>query len=528
MTVHGSHTVVSHELREQRLKQCKGSLCVRRNGQLPKARSFTVLTGLGPDHNLGVYINSVDTVERAMTERSFLCKEGDIFRPPLPTGPSSFRTPEFSEFQRLVSGKMPRLPIMSCQQVVDTYVGYKKRIYAQAMCSLDVEPLTVKDSHLRAFVKFEKQDVGKAPRVINPRSARYNLRLGKYLKHAEHKFYSSINKAFGARTPATVIKGFNADRSADILFAKWNVFAEPVAVGLDASKFDMHVGKHALQYEHSFYKALFPESGELRQLLQWQLVNRGVAVALDGTVKFELHGTRCSGDLNTSLGNCILMCAMIWSWARERGVDIELANNGDDCVAIMEKAQLQAFTQGLSTWFRSRGFAMVVEPPVDEFEQIEFCQTRPVQLQSGWRMVRKLEACLLKDPMCLLVVPNDKVYRKWLGAIGTCGEALASGVPVLSRFYDIFKREGVECGEAMLREVYRNRSQLQLARGVDRCEVDARARVSFYYAFGLLPDEQLALEQYFDLYQLDLALSSPVPRDMVVLNPGYNIASQSN
>nr|QRQ90220.1 MAG: hypothetical protein 1 [Riboviria sp.] len=503
---------------------CAGSLCVRRNGLLNKTRCFTVASGLGPDHNLGVYNNSVDTIERAFTERYFLCLDGEGFRPAFKVGPSAFTTPEFSEFSRLVSDAMPALPVLSSQQVVDSYRGPKQRVYQAAYESLMQDAVTETDSLLSAFVKFEKQDVCKAPRVINPRSARYNLRLGKYLKHAEHHFFKAINKAFGGRTQATVIKGYNADQSAEILRQKWELFWDPVAIGLDASKFDMHVSVRALRYEHAFYAALFPRNKELRKLLRWQLRNRGTARAVDGTVKFEMSGTRCSGDLNTSLGNCLLMCAMVWCYAREMGIDVELANNGDDCVVFLERKHATAFRAWIPQWFRKRGFAMTVEDTVEEFEQVEFCQTKPVELQSGWRMVRNLSAVLNKDPMCLLPVPNGKVYRKWLDAVGTCGGTLSKGVPVHGEFYKVFKRNGQDCGR-LINEVYRNRSQLQLAQGVRDSTIDARSRVSYYYAFGILPDEQVAAETHFTNYKLDHEFGTPVPRDLLILNPGFNIAT---
>lgn len=526
MTVHGNTTQLDPKLRDQRIEQCRGSLCVRRNGLLPKTRVYTVATGFGPDHNLGVYNNSVDTIERAFTERYFLCKDVEGFRPAFEVGPSSFRTAEFSEFRRLVIDAMPRLPVLTDQQVVDAYHGPKRRVYQAALHSLQEEDLKVQDSHLTAFVKFEKQDVCKAPRVINPRSPRYNLRLGKYLKHAEHRFFDAINHAFGSRTPATVIKGFNADDSAAVLRSKWDCFRRPVAIGLDATKFDMHVSRYALKYEHSFYTNLFPGISELRKLLRQQLVNQGVARAQDGSVKFRMEGTRCSGDLNTSLGNCILMCAMIWSYAKELNIDIELANNGDDCVVFMEEREARVFREGVPTWFRRRGFSMQVEDDATEFEQIEFCQTHPVELSTGWRMVRNLSAVMRKDPMCLIPVPNGKVYRKWLGAVGTCGGKLSSGVPVHEAVYEVFSRHGVDSGK-LLHEVYRNRSQLQLASGIATAHTDARSRVSYYYAFGVLPDDQIQLERYYQQLQLDIELRPAIPRDMLVLQPGFNIVTES-
>lgn len=523
MRVHGSNTRVSQSLRELRARKCRGQLSVHRNGRSAKTREFVVLTGFSPEHNLGVYNNNVDTIERALTERYFLCKDGEGFRPAFEVGPSDYRTPELSEFRREVLAHMPHLPILSSSAVVEMYRGPKWKVYEAARRSLQEERLTAEDARLTMFSKFEKQDVAKAPRGINPRSSRYNLRLGKFIKHAEHHFFSAINKAFGRRTPATVIKGFNADRSAEILLNKWQEFAHPVAVGLDATKFDMHVSVPALQYEHSFYTSLFPGNKELVQLLQWQLKNRGTAYTKDGKVKFEMEGTRCSGDLNTSLGNCIIMCALVWEYAHIRGVRVELANNGDDCVVFMEEHDLPRFMDGFARWFRTKGFAMVVEEPVYEFEQIEFCQTHPVQLVTGWRMVRNLTAVLRKDPMCLIPIPNRKVYTKWLDAVGTCGGALSGGVPLHHAFYEMFKRNGTPSGK-LVEQVYRNRSQLFLGRGLRAgISIDAVARVSYYYAFGVLPDTQVVIEEILRKAELDLSIDSTVEREWLQLLPGFNV-----
>jgi len=521
--VHGSNTETTDALRRQVELECRGRLCVRRNGMTAKTRRFFVTAGFTPDHNLGVYNNNVDTIERALIERYFLCKDGDHFRPAFKVGPSSYKSEHFVTFRSLVLGKLESFPVLTRQQVVDSYRGAKYKSYAQAMLSLQRNPLTKADSLLTSFSKFEKVDVSKPPRVINPRSKRYNLELGRYIKRAEHSYFKAINFAFGALTPATVIKGYNADASASILFQKWSRFRDPVAIGLDATKFDMHVSVCALKYEHSFYTAKFPGDLRLRRLLRWQLHNRGTAYAADGTIKFEMHGTRSSGDLNTSLGNCILMCSIVWAYCQNLGIQIELANNGDDCVVFMERRDEPLFRSSLCSFFKLRGFAMVLEETVDEFEQVEFCQTRPVQLATGWRMVRNLPAMLRKDPMCLIPLPNAKVYRKWLDAVGTCGTILCSGVPVAHAFYDVFKKHGVNCGR-LIDEVFKNRSQLTAMKGVrEGTNIDARARVSYYYAFGVTPDLQVVFEDYLRTAVLDVNFEPPIYRSQLRLSPGFNI-----
>jgi len=286
--VDGSSASVEPALLEQVKTQCMGKLCVNRNGEPYKARKFVVTTGLGSNHNLGVCHNNIDVIERAMVERYFLCKQDDgSYRPAYNVSPTAYNVKFLKEFRTIVAADMPRLPRLERQQVVDCYHGPKKRVYTKAHESLILDPLVEKDSFLTSFVKFGKQDVSKAGRIINPRSPRYNLELGRFLKHSEHHYFNAINKAFGKRTSATVIKGFNADISAQILHDKWSRFINPVAIGLDASKFDMHVSTAALKYEHSFYRLLFPGSRRLKQLLNWQLVNRVLLIYL--MVKLNLR-----------------------------------------------------------------------------------------------------------------------------------------------------------------------------------------------------------------------------------------------
>lgn len=523
--MYGTDTVVNESLVERVATDKVGKLCIRRNGCPTKPRKYVVIERFGLNHNLGVFNNGVDAIARALTERYFFCKDGDGFRNVITPAPHSFNRQAFKEFRESVRTHMPWLPRLSHQQVVDRYTGAKKRVYTDAMISLSRQPLCERDSYLKMFVKFEKQDLGKAPRGINPRDPRYNLELGRYLKHAEKPFFKAINEAFGAHTDHTVIKGLNADKSARVLRQKWERFTSPVAVGLDAEKFDAHVSVQALKFEHSFYVDAFPGyAQQLRRMLNWQLKNRGVAYAPDGKVNFEISGTRSSGDLNTSLGNCLIMCACVYAYAKHVGVEVELANNGDDCVVIFEREHLAKFLGSVQGWFRRRGFSMVAEEPVFSFDEIEFCQTKPILLSTGWRMVRNHAAVFKKDPMCLIAIQNDKVYRKWLYAVGECGLSLASGVPVQQSFYNLLKRSGTQCSDAMRDHIFKGTSMMTRLDGLEGVGVvTPQSRVCYYYAFGVTPDEQLAIERAFDDSVIDQWTPEAVSRDAVELEPGIKI-----
>ena len=188
------------------------------------------------------------------------------------------------------------------------------------------------------------------------------------------------------------------------------MFADPVAVGLDAKKFDMHVSAQALMFEHNLYNEVF-HSKKLKRLLMWQIRNKGKAYTQDGELSYEILGTRSSGDLNTALGNCYLMCAMIWSLAHSLSIKIQLANNGDDCVVVMEREDVECFVHAVPEFFSRLGFRMKIEQPVDCFECIEFCQTNPVFNGASYTMVRNPRTCLVKDAMCIHIVTGKQIGR---------------------------------------------------------------------------------------------------------------------
>jgi hypothetical protein len=486
------------------------------NGQMSKTRGLIMLRGLGPSHTIGVYNNDIRTVVRAFKERYFKCKTPEGFELPVSVRPRTFKNDRhLQEFRLGVVSRCVGAPVVPTIQVVGAYSGLKRRIYENAYQSLFQTKLSKRDARLTSFVKFEKQDLRKAPRVINPRSARFNLELGKYLKFLEKRVYSAITEQFGSVADHVVIKGLNVCDSAMVLRTKWQRFRDPVAVGLDATKFDMHVSVEALKFEHSFYTGIFPHSAELREILRWQLDNRGTAYCLDGKVKFKMSGTRSSGDLNTSLGNCLLMCSMVYAHANASGVVVELCNNGDDCVVIMERESLSRFLFGLTERFMRYGFRMEVEEPVFEFEQIEFCQSKPVWTEQGYTMVRRIDACFKKDPLCLIPVPNVNVLRKWRKAVGDCGYAITKGVPVMQNWYRVFQRGGADYSDGFLSELVKNTSARERMKGLPEQEVvvSGKARASFYYAFGMNPDEQIALEKWFDNVEIEDELHSCLDLD---------------
>jgi len=430
----------------------------------------------------------------------YYCKVGDTFaEPPQPRPEAVFATLK-SIRRKILRAYGTRPSPVSPEQFVEMYKGRRRVRYEQAMETFYDRGVKREDSESIAFVKLGKVKPSSAARGIQPRKPVYNLAIGRYIKPIEKKLYRAIQRAAGSRTPV-VMKGFNVVEVALIIHAKWSEFSDPVAIGLDATKFDMHVSHAVLLWEHSVYNELYSDA-DLAEWLSWQLNNKGSAYAFDGKLKYKVKGRRFSGDMNTALGNCLIMCALVYAYAEHVGVKIELVNNGDDCVVIMERQYQSTFMTGLNAWFLEMGFRMTSEAAVDTFELIEFCQMHPVCVAGQWRMVRNFNSAREKDSMALLNISQSTTYGKWLGAVGECGLALASGVPVVQEYYSALMRRGVKSNIGNSLQMQSGANFLRIGMEAKFETVDASTRVSFYKAFDVTPDEQVALEQYYKALDL--------------------------
>jgi hypothetical protein len=400
---------------------------------------------------------------------------------------------------------------VSRQSFVDFYKGRKRTVYQNAVDSLSTSGIVPRDAHIKAFVKAEfinsddKPDPD--PRIISPRDPRYNVEVGRYLRPIEHRVYGAIAKIFG---DTTVLKGFNAQQTGRIFHDKWNSFDHPVAVGLDASRFDQHVSVEALKWEHSVYNGIYRNNKELRKLLSWQLTNHVTGYCRDGKLKYKVEGCRMSGDMNTAMGNCLIMCALVHNYAMTRDVKVSLANNGDDCVVFMEQRDLKRFIAGLDVWFLEMGFNMKVEEPVFNLEQIEFCQTHPVFVDGQYIMVRNFPKAIAKDCLSLKQLESARTCKLWMDAVGQGGLSLCGGVPVYQEFYSSYIRAAadiVDTRRSRRSAARRKRTPdveltgglAWLSKGMTRrySQVSEETRYSFYLAFGTTPEQQIALEDYY-------------------------------
>lgn len=425
---------------------------------------------------------------------------------PTPGGLKRLRT----ESKRLASICGTLVP-WTADQVLNSFRGARRARYEQAAKSLLVKPLDSNDARINSFVKAEKFDpsakVNPDPRMIQARDPRYNLRIAQYLRPVEHFIYN-LQGPNGMRC---VAKGLNQKDRAELFLKKWERFSNPVCFSIDCSRWDKHVSSEVLRIEHQFYRMCLPQSPELEMLLNWQQLNR---CRTAGGVKYTVYGGRMSGDINTALGNCLLMVLMVRTAMRELFCKYDLFDDGDDCLVIVERDDFQIVKDRLADQFLEFGQALKIENVAYRPWDVIFCQAKLVYNGLHWLFARDWRK-VLSQSCCGTKHWNEPVkVRPMLGLIGSCELALSAGVPVLQSFALACQRmSGGRCAAFNAADPgLAYRVQLEgLTLDAKARPITQDARMSFELAFGVPVWEQEAIESILERWTLDTEVSDEYP-----------------
>lgn len=399
--------------------------------------------------------------------------------------------------------KIGRVCPWTALQVVQSYSGSKRRLYESVLKDLQVDPLQRADARVTAFVKHEKWHpdsalgvgcVPKPPRMIQHRNPRYNIVLGKYTKPAEKKLYRIRSDWLGgASATGAIAKGRNMQGRAALIRAKsWPGCGY---IEMDATKFDAHVCRPLLRLEHSTYLGLCP-SRELSKVLNWQLQNKG---RTKWGLKYECDARRMSGDMNTALGNCVLMVIMATAVMRILRVERwDILDDGDDCLLVVPRWVLDSrVTDRIKALFLDVGMEMKVKATFN-MSDVEFCQARVV----GDRMVVNPAKSISHAFTSVRPLGSERLQNRWVLAVAEGQHAVHRGVPVLGPFWAALranlKRRGYvskwakEDGELHDRALRESGVDF---RTISEVRPSDESRIDYALAWDLAPTEQLAIEE---------------------------------
>lgn len=379
------------------------------------------------------------------------------------------------------------------------YSGYKARRYERAIRDWEVGGVTRRQAYVTAFVKGEKiEDGRKDPRMIQARNPTYNVALGNYLKTIEHKLYNVQGKRQLKRyfpQGRLIAKGLNMVARAALLDQAWKSLKDPVALELDCSRFDAHCSAQLLQVEHAVYMRCFPESKELARLLSWQIHNKCFT---EGGVRYECEGRRMSGDMNTALGNCVLMLIMLADAFKQSGISpsqFRIIDDGDDCVVLVERSCSARAIANFPDLFKSYGHSLKIESVTDSFQSVTLCGARVIRVGGVRKAILNPARTIGKSRVLLSMKNVDK--HRYVATVGQCLLALHSGVPVLQEHALALRR----ASRRFLKEppgsyLYRlgwDQNWLEQ----QPTPVTEEARIDFALAFGISEDEQIEVEEWF-------------------------------
>jgi len=277
-------------------------------------------------------------------------------------------------------------------------------------------------------------------------------------------------------------------------------FRNCVVYSLDGSRWDKHIADSILAIEHSVYRRMCPDLWFCK-LLSWQLTNH---CHTQGGVYYFVRGNRMSGDMNTALGNCLLMVLMVSAAARHLGLSKwDLLDDGDDCLLFLEQDEEHCVTDRLVPVFLEFGQEVKLENRATVPERVVFCQTKLVWISGKPLMIRDWRKVLSQGCCGVRRWNVPKLVRSMLHAVGMCELALGPGVPILQEFALACIRNGdgkFPVGFADDEPIYMRMNRELRAWG-HHALTDAFAmpvtyanRESFSRTWGISPDDQISIE----------------------------------
>lgn len=420
---------------------------------------------------------------------------------------------------------------MTAEQFVESMRGRKRRIYSAAKASLDVEGVTRRDARISMFVKAEKMEGLPAKAVIKPRAIqarhpRYNLSVGRFLKPMEGRLYGYRGPPRGVPRSRLIAKGLNQQQRAQLLQRKMSHFTKPRLLTTDVASFDGSVRKEHMQAVHGIYASLC-NSPEFLRLLAWQLENVGRTAH---GIRYKTKGKRMSGDMDTALGNClIVLCAIFATLRRLNIAKWDILDDGDDCLIIVEEDSVVPGFPGIfAAGMQAIGFvcksSWCGSHTSCEMEDIAFCRGRPVLIGSEYRFVREPVRALAGFLCTHRHYFEPRGARRVMKGMAQCELIVGRGLPCLQPLaVRVLKLlEGEKFSKTLVEEEFAFKARLEVAdiyATVDAPAISMATRHSFERAFGISVEQQLSYERWASsirLEHIDPALAVPCTADASV------------
>jgi len=489
------------------------------------------VSGLAGGEVFQVLNNSINNMERGVMMRVFMYydkiakKYVEVPRPL----PGVVKQTMMSFKIALLKFRKYATPI-PLEEIPGRYQGAKKLMKERAVIKLLETGYLIKYSYCTIFVKAELYNFSRKswasidPRVIQPLAQEHLVLTATYILSVEHKIYNAINELCNQYNPThpspTIMLG-NVIEQAEAIAQSMRGFNDPVVRGADASRYDMCISEDMMRWEIGVICEFFENKAdkqELKKLLQNQINRKCFGRAYDGSIQYRTNGTRPSGAQDTALSNKLTMTAMwvVFMVDYMKITHFALKDAGDDILVICEREDMAKIEDWMvHEFFAALGFRIVLEDPAFCLEDVEFCQMHPVFDGETHKMVRDPRVATTKDSMRLEQFKDIVDYCGWVDSVGQCGLALCSGIPMMQSYYCAMIRGAAKLKQSEIldkgitreykpSEKDKQNSGLWWARNMHAKAriISEEARYSFWKAFGIPPEVQRSMEDYYDNFEL--------------------------
>lgn len=370
---------------------------------------------------------------------------------------------------------------ISKEEVISRYTGLKKSRYIAACTTLREQGWHKFNTHISSFIKVDKAPYGKlrtkAPRLIQGRTPEYNLCYLQYVVPMEHTLYENLT--YGSHSNLRcVAKGLNPQERAELYLGKLQSYLDPVVYSGDHKTFDAFITVDHLKAVHRKYRKMCGKG--IKRYCHAQLHNKCKTV---NGIRYNIKGTRMSGDADTGLGNTIISLDLAYGALRSNNIEkYDLLCDGDDFMIIVERGTHLDGGMFLPFGFRT-------ELTQTEVDMVEFCQCRIVDTGTRQVFVRNPERMLSNSRICRKAY-TVRLYKEWLNSVGLCEATLYGDIPIYNTYSwsQITDRTASIKDPDMLR-----RMEGMPVKPIDTPVTD-EARVSFHKVWGVPPEIQLELE----------------------------------
>lgn len=364
------------------------------------------------------------------------------------------------------------------------------------------------DCVVNGFVKFQKEKIDAVPRFIAGRNPMAVLVEKCFIGEWEHKYYEE-HPFFPYRT---CVKEKTPLEKANLIVQYYNEVPDCVILGADFSRFESGVLQFDIQLFHYFIELLYGEeqiTDDYRTFMYHQLHN---TITSRVGVKATCEGRVMSGDASTSIKNVFIVEMLFALALLELGVDplgVRFINDGDDCLLFVPARISDHMIKQLPEFFAPMGKKLGFDCITPCLQDVVFCQSKLIRCAQpqphnpeGWCLVRGPDKILADSTTSPNYGDSPNAIRRYVGNVGLGLYITEHAAPISQAYGELLCRlTNFSTSWKLDRYAFSKQDswywRIKHSDSIKTKlpEVTQQARLDYYLAFGITPDNQIALEQ---------------------------------